>query len=34
MCRFYAYYGIIANRLPKAISVISGTGMIPAAYGV
>ena len=34
LCRFYAYYGIIANRLPKAISVVSGTGLIPAAYGL
>lgn len=34
LCRFYAYYGIIPNRLPKAISVISGTGMIPQSYGV
>lgn len=31
--RIYEYYGIIANRLPKTISVISGTGMIPGAYG-
>jgi len=34
LCRFYGYYGIIANRLPKAISLISGTGMIPGAYGL
>jgi HK97 family phage major capsid protein len=33
LVRFYAYYGLIANRLPKAISVISGTGMIPGNYG-
>ena len=33
LVRFYAYWGIIPNRLPKAISVISGTGMIPGAYG-
>ena len=32
--RIYEYYGIIANRLPKAISLISGTGMIPGAYGL
>jgi len=32
--RVYEYYGIIANRLPKAISAITGTGMIPGAYGV
>lgn len=31
--RISEYYGIIANRLPKAISVVSGTGMIPGAYG-
>lgn len=33
-CRIYEYYGIIANRLPKAISLITGTGMIPGAYGL
>lgn len=33
LVRFYAYWGIIPNRLPKAISVISGTGMIPGSYG-
>ena len=33
-CRIYEYYGVIANRLPKAISLISGTGMIPGAYGL
>lgn len=32
--RIYEYYGIIANRLPKAISLITGTGMIPGAYGL
>ena len=32
--RVYEYYGIIANRLPRAISAITGTGMIPGAYGV
>ena len=32
--RVFEYYGIIANRLPKAISLITGTGMIPGAYGV
>ena len=32
--RIYEYYGLIANRLPKAISLISGTGMIPGAYGL
>ena len=32
--RVFEYYGIIANRLPKAISAITGTGMIPGAYGV
>lgn len=32
--RIYEYYGLIANRLPKAISLISGTGMIPGSYGV
>jgi HK97 family phage major capsid protein len=31
--RIYEYYGLIANRLPKAISLIAGTGMIPGAYG-
>jgi len=31
--RVYEYYGIIANRLPRAISAITGTGMIPGAYG-
>lgn len=34
LIRFYRYYSVIANRLPKAISVVVGTGMIPAAYGV
>ncbi len=33
-CRIYEYFGIIPNRLPKAISVVSGTGMIPGAYGL
>lgn len=33
LVRFYAYWGVIANRLPKAISVITGTGMIPGTYG-
>jgi len=32
--RVFEYYGIIANRLPKAISLITGTGMIPGAYGL
>jgi HK97 family phage major capsid protein len=32
-CRIFEYYGIIANRLPKAISLITGTGLIPYAYG-
>jgi HK97 family phage major capsid protein len=32
--RIYEYYGLIANRLPKAISLISGTGMIPGSYGL
>lgn len=31
--RIYEYYGIIPNRLPKAISLVTGTGMIPGAYG-
>ena len=31
--RLYEYYAIIANRLPKAISTITGTGMIPGSYG-
>lgn len=34
LIRFYAYYGLLANRLPKAISLIGGTGLIPYAYGV
>ncbi len=33
-CRIYEYYSIIANRLPKAISLVTGTGMIPGAYGL
>ncbi|MFI5062069.1 MAG: phage major capsid protein [Actinomycetales bacterium] len=33
LCRFYAYYTVIPNRLPKAISLITGTGLIPYAYG-
>jgi HK97 family phage major capsid protein len=32
--RIHEYYGIIANRLPKTISLITGTGMIPGAYGL
>ena len=32
--RIYEYYGIIANRLPKAISLVTGTGMIPGTYGL
>lgn len=32
-CRAFEYYGIIANRLPKAISLITGTGLIPYTYG-
>jgi HK97 family phage major capsid protein len=32
--RVYEYVGIIANRLPKAISAVTGTGMIPGAYGL
>jgi HK97 family phage major capsid protein len=34
LCRFYAYYSIIPNRLPKAISLITGTGLVNTlAYG-
>ena len=32
--RIYEYYMLIPNRLPKAISLITGTGMIPGAYGL
>jgi HK97 family phage major capsid protein len=32
-CRMFEYYGIIANRLPKAISTVTGTGLIPYTYG-
>lgn len=31
--RMHEYYGIIPNRLPKAISLITGTGMIQPTYG-
>jgi hypothetical protein len=33
LVRFYAYYGLIANRFAGAISLVSGTGMIPGTYG-
>ena len=34
LCRFYAYWTIIPNRLPKAISLITGTGLVNTlAYG-
>lgn len=33
-CRAYEFYSVLANRYPKAISLISGTGLIPQAYGV
>jgi HK97 family phage major capsid protein len=33
LCRFYRYYAFTAQRYPKGIAVISGTGMIPPAYG-
>jgi HK97 family phage major capsid protein len=34
LCRFYAYYSVIPNRLPKAISLITGTGLVNTlAYG-
>lgn len=32
--RAHEFYGLIANRYPKAVSLITGTGMIPQAYGV
>lgn len=31
--RAHEFYGLIANRYPKAVSVITGTGMIPGQYG-
>lgn len=33
LCRFYRYYSFISTRYPKGIAVVSGTGMIPPAYG-
>lgn len=34
LCRFYGYYSVIPNRLPKAISLITGTGLVNTlAYG-
>ena len=32
--RAHEFYGLIANRYPKSVSLISGTGMIQQAYGV
>jgi len=32
--RLHEYYAVLPNRLPKAISLITGTGMIQPAYGV
>jgi hypothetical protein len=31
--RAYEFYAVLANRYPKAISLITGTGMIPPTYG-
>ncbi len=32
--RAHEFYGLIANRYPKAVSLITGTGMVQQAYGV
>lgn len=33
LCRFYRYYTLIPNRYPASIALITGTGLVPPAYG-